>query len=140
RPIRDRSARESARVRKRLQRTGAPIEPSGGIDVGAEEKRKAIAREQFDRRAARAPLAGACKDRLCRRSRVRGLDPATLLSGAIDAVLRDQREDAIGRAAGQSDQRFAALATEARDKIVGIVLESGDHLSAITARRAMTDF
>src|SRR6266545_3036208 len=88
RPLRDRGARESAHVRKRLQRARAPV----------------------DRRPARRPLAGAREDRLRRGSRVRGLDPAALSRGTIDAVLRDQCEDAIGRAAGQPDQCFAAVA------------------------------
>ena len=122
-----------------MQRAGAPVEPSGGVDIGAEEEGKAIAREQFDRRPARAPLAGACENCLRRRSRVRRLDPATLLSGAIDAVLRDHREDAIGRFAHQPDQRFAAAATEARDEIIGIVLEPGNHLASVAAGCPMTD-
>jgi hypothetical protein len=37
RPVRHRRARESAHVRKRLQRAGAAVEPSGDVDVGAEE-------------------------------------------------------------------------------------------------------
>ena len=61
-------------------------------------------------------------------------------SGAIDAVLRDHREDAIGRFAHQPDQRFAAAATEARDEIIGIVLEPGNHLASVAAGCPMTDF
>ena len=71
---------------------------------------------------------------------MRRLDPAALSRRAVDAVLRDQREDAIGRAADQPDQRFATVATEACDEIVGIVLESGNDLASVAARRTVADF
>jgi hypothetical protein len=84
-------------------------------------------------------LPGSGDDRLRAGSRVRRLDPAALRGGAINAVLGDQGEDAIGRAAGQPNQRFPALATESRDQFIGIVLEARDHLSAVASRTAVAD-
>ena len=54
-------------------------------------------------------------------------------------MFRNQGKDAIGGAAGQPHQGFAALAAKPRDKLVGIVLEPGDHLSAVAPRRAVAD-
>ena len=94
RPWPNRSAGEPARVGQRMQRAGPAVEPAGGVGVGAEKRVQAVAREQFDRRPARGPLAGTRDDRLRGGGRVRGLDPAALRCRAIDAVLRDQGKNA----------------------------------------------
>jgi len=54
-------------------------------------------------------------------------------------VLRDQREHAVGGATCEPHQRFAVLASVASNEIIGIVLQAGNHLAAIAARRAVTD-
>ena len=135
----ERDSSESAHVGKRLQRTGATIEPARAIDVGAERGGQTRPGEQLDRRAASRPLSRARDDRLRGSGRVRRLDPSALRRRAVDAMFRDQREDAIGCAAREPHQHFAALAAEARDEFVRIVLQAGYHLTAVASGSAVPD-
>jgi hypothetical protein len=135
----ERGAGEPAHVGERLERARAAIEPAGAILVGAQKLSEARSGEQLHRSAPRAPLPCPRDHGLRRGGGMRGLDPAALACPAFDAVLRDQREDAIGGAAGEPHQSFAAVAPVTRDELVGIVLEARDDLPAVAAGGAITD-
>src|SRR5262249_25997276 len=131
-----RGAGEAPRIGERLERAGAPIDPATEIGIRAGEALERRAIEPLDRSALGGPLVAALLHALERGLGVSSLDPAGAFGFAIDAMLLDQIEHGIGRAADSLDEAIADRFSVSGPHLGRIELEAGNYLTAIAARRA----
>src|SRR5690606_37329843 len=86
------------------------------------------------------PLFGAPLRELQRLAGMRALYPSGPPPRHVHAMALDQPEHHVGSAAGKADQALAVFGPIHLEEIIGIVLESGNHLPAIAPRPAKADF
>jgi hypothetical protein len=128
-----RRRRETARIRERIDRAGSLVQQRAAISTVPSSScasSRSIRRTGAPRRAhcrARRRLHGE------RGIVRRGVQPAAVApQSAVDAMLVDRAVDELRRAPGEGDDALAALGTEPCDELVGIPLEAGQNLTAVT--------
>lgn len=128
-------ARQATRVGQGLHMAAARIQPAQPIARRAQQARQFVGLQQARGHATFAPGLATALDRAQAAAGERGLDPALVAGGAIDAEFVDQPEYDARRLAAEAHQPAAGLARVERLDYLGILLQAGDHLPVVAPGR-----
>ena len=125
-------ARQTLRQLQRMHPASARIAPPAGETARAGRALHGVRVEPFGRNAPCLPLRHARPQPGQMHLLAARLNPAVLHGVAVDAEPRHQRKEHVGRPAGKFGRGRPPCLIEG----VGVVLQAGDHLTAIASRCA----
>jgi hypothetical protein len=116
------------------------VKPSPNVVLRSQSTGDISGVKLFNRNSAPSPLSSAMQDASQCLGGVCWLDPAVSNRRAGYPVVVNQVENGVCRASNGVDQAFSALPAEPSKKLVRIILQTRNNLTAVSARSAPTWF